>query len=55
MDEVLKRLARNAGSMARTIEDARTRTRVVQRKLREVARPGEIPEGAPEWEDAPGA
>jgi DNA recombination protein RmuC len=36
MDEVLERLARNAGSMARTIEDARTRTRVVQRKLREV-------------------
>ncbi len=36
MDEVLERLAKNAGTMARTIEDARTRTRVVQRKLREV-------------------
>ncbi len=36
MDEVLERLARNAGTMARTIEDARTRTRVVQRKLRAV-------------------
>lgn len=36
MDEVLERLARNAGSMARTIEDARTRTRVMQRTLRDV-------------------
>ena len=36
MDEVLERLGRNAGTMARTIEDARTRTRVVARKLREV-------------------
>ena len=58
MDEVLERLARNAGSMARTIEDARTRTRVVQRKLREVARP----DGDTGWaadtaeaEEAPGA
>jgi DNA recombination protein RmuC len=36
MDEVLERLARNAGSMARTIEDARTRTRVMQRTLRDM-------------------
>ena len=36
MDEVLERLARNAGTMARTIEDARTRTRVVRRTLRDV-------------------
>ncbi len=36
MDEVLERLGRNAGTMARTIEDARTRTRVAARKLREV-------------------
>ena len=36
MDEVLDRLGRNATTMARTIEDARTRTRVVQKKLREV-------------------
>ena len=36
MDEVLERLARNAGTMARTIEDARTRTRVMQRTLRNV-------------------
>ena len=36
MDEILERLGRNAGTMARTIEDARTRTRVVARKLREV-------------------
>jgi DNA recombination protein RmuC len=47
MDEVLERLARNAGTMARTIEDARTRTRVVQRTLREVERPdGEPWEGS---------
>ena len=36
MDEVLDRLGRNATTMARTIEDARTRTRVVQNKLRAV-------------------
>ena len=36
MDEVLERLGRNAGTMARTIEDARTRTRVVAKKLRDV-------------------
>jgi DNA recombination protein RmuC len=36
MDEVLDRLGRNATTMARTIEDARTRTRVVQKKLRDV-------------------
>ena len=36
MDDVLERLGRNAGTMARTIEDARTRTRVVARKLRDV-------------------
>ena len=42
MDEVLERLGRNAGTMARTIEDARTRTRVVARKLREVEGSGEV-------------
>jgi DNA recombination protein RmuC len=42
MDEVLDRLGRNATTMARTIEDARTRTRVVQNKLRAV----EIADGA---------
>ena len=36
MDEVLDRLGRNATTMARAIEDARTRTRVVQKKLRDV-------------------
>jgi DNA recombination protein RmuC len=36
MDEVLDRLGRNATTMARTIEDARTRTRMVQKKLRDV-------------------
>ena len=47
MDEVLERLARNAGSMARTIEDARTRTRLVQRQLRDVDTMGkESPEQA---------
>ena len=48
MDEVLERLARNAGSMARTIEDARTRTRAVQRKLRNVASADETAD----WERA---
>ena len=43
MDEVLERLARNAGTMARTIEDARTRTRVVRRTLRELE--GQEPDG----------
>ncbi len=48
MDEVLERLGRNAGTMARTIEDARTRTRVVARKLRDVEGQGGglNPEGA---------
>jgi DNA recombination protein RmuC len=45
MDEVLERLQRNAGSMARTIDDARTRTRVVARKLREVEGETEDAEG----------
>ncbi len=36
MDEVLGKLAKNAGAMTSTIEKARQRTRVVQRKLREV-------------------
>ena len=44
MDEVLERLARSAGAMSRTIEDARTRTRVVRRKLHAL-------EDEPEWED----
>ena len=36
MDEVLDRLARQAGTFSRTIDQARTRTRVVGRKLRGV-------------------
>jgi len=36
MDSVLERLGRNAAAMSSTIEDARTRTRVVVRKLREI-------------------
>ena len=36
MDEVLEKLARSAGAMGKTIEDARTRTRAVGKKLREV-------------------
>ncbi len=41
MDEVLEKLSRTAGTMTRTIEDARRRTRVVGRKLRdmEIMRP----------------
>lgn len=34
MDDTLERLAKNAGSMSKTIEDARRRTRVVTKKLR---------------------
>ena len=37
MDKVLERLGKQAGSLAGTIEDARTRTRAVDRKLRGVA------------------
>jgi DNA recombination protein RmuC len=40
MDEVLEKLARGAGSMSKTIEDARRRTRAVGRKLRDVDLPG---------------
>jgi DNA recombination protein RmuC len=36
MDDVLEKLARGAGTMSRTIEDARRRTRAVGRKLRDV-------------------
>ena len=36
MDEVLERLARQAGTFTNTIERARTRTRAVRRKLRGV-------------------
>jgi DNA recombination protein RmuC len=52
MDEVLERLARNAGTMARTIEDARTRTRVMQRSLRDMEGQSAVPEEAPphSWE-----
>jgi DNA recombination protein RmuC len=53
MDEVLERLARNAGSMARTIEDARTRTRAVQRQLRDVGGRYEAP--APAEDEGEGA
>jgi DNA recombination protein RmuC len=34
MDATLDKLAKTAGTMSRTIEDARTRTRVMTRKLR---------------------
>ncbi len=36
MDDVLEKLSKTAGTMTRTIEDARRRTRVVGRKLREM-------------------
>ncbi len=49
MDEVLERLGRNAGTMARTIEDARTRTRVVARKLRDIEGQ-DTPSADPDWE-----
>ena len=51
MDEVLERLGRNAGTMARTIEDARTRTRVVARKLRDVEGVQEPLDEVGAWED----
>ena len=43
MDATLEKLARSAGTMSRTIEDARRRTRAVGRKLRgmEVLEPGQ--------------
>ena len=51
MDEVLERLGRNAGTMARTIEDARTRTRVVARKLRDVEGQDSSNEAEPVYHD----
>ncbi len=36
MDAVLDRLSKNAGTMSKTIDDARRRTRAVSRKLRDV-------------------
>jgi DNA recombination protein RmuC len=41
MDEVLEKLGKTAGTMSRTIDDARRRTRMVGRKLRdmEIMRP----------------
>ncbi len=39
MDGVLEKLGRNAGAMSNAIEEARRRTRVVARKLREVEAP----------------
>jgi DNA recombination protein RmuC len=36
MDDVLEKLSRNAGSMGRSIEEARRRTRAVGRKLQDV-------------------
>jgi DNA recombination protein RmuC len=36
MDDVLEKLARGAGSLGKSIEDARRRTRVVSQKLRDV-------------------
>lgn len=41
MDGVLEKLAKNAGTMSRTIEDARQRTRVVGRKLKSMEAPTE--------------
>ncbi len=46
MDEVLERLARSAGTMSRTIEDARARTRVVRRKLHALEEAGDGEKGA---------
>jgi len=43
MDTVLEKLGRNATSMSNAIEEARRRTRVVSRKLREVEAPGDEP------------
>ena len=37
IDEVLGRLAKNAGTMSNTIESARRRTRAVERALKGVA------------------
>ena len=42
MDDVLEKLARSAGTMGRTIEDARRRTRAVGRKLRDVETLGPV-------------
>jgi DNA recombination protein RmuC len=39
MDQVLEKLGRNASTMSNAIEEARRRTRVVARKLREVEAP----------------
>jgi DNA recombination protein RmuC len=36
MDDVLEKLARGAGSLGKTIEDARRRTRAVSQRLRDV-------------------
>jgi DNA recombination protein RmuC len=46
MDDVLEKLARGAGTLGKTIEDARRRTRAVGRKLRDVELlgPGEADE-----------
>ncbi|GAJ29980.1 DNA recombination protein RmuC [Acidomonas methanolica] len=48
MDAVLDRLARNAGAMGNTIEEARRRTRVLGRKLRAVDAVQEAEEDLPE-------
>ncbi len=40
MDKILERLAKTAGTMSTTIEDARRRTRVVSRKLRDMETAG---------------
>jgi len=42
MDDVLEKLARNAGAMGKSIEEARRRTRVVGRRLREVESLGPV-------------
>jgi DNA recombination protein RmuC len=42
MDDVLEKLARSAGAMGRTIEDARRRTRVVTKKLRDIETLGPV-------------
>ncbi len=47
IDDVLERLARQAGAFSGTIERARLRTRVLGGRLRELGIPGGIPGGVP--------
>ncbi len=48
MDEILARLARQASAFSNTIDDARTRTRAVSRKLRGISENAEGPGDTPE-------